>query len=458
MDFFIKNNTLVGYSGTETNIFIPEGVTSIDATVFYESENLQSITIPNSITHLEDGIFYGCKNLQSVTISNGVTQIDYGVFLKCENLKNITIGNNIKNINKNAFPEKMNVRKWVLAPNTVDETQCKMLLDVFGTQNLALSFLLDTMETNDIILKNLQSRITAKKFREKFAPILIKEKEASAFAKLLSLVKKMPLDELDSYIDKSKYVPEIQVLLLKYKDQIYPKKLLVKIEELQTKKDLGICEKNLADYKKIFSIKKENGVYLIKKYKGTDRQMSIPTKIKGIPVYFALCDTEFPTDVYLENGHTFINDCMFERFSNLHSISIPNSVTSIGENAFDGCINLQSIYIPNSVTSIGKYAFSGCFNLQNIRIPNDLMMINKGTFSWCTSLKNILIPSGVTSIEEDAFCYCSSLKQITITNSDTIINDNAFSYCKKLTIQAPAGSRAEKYAKEHNLKFQILLS
>lgn len=46
--------------------------------------------------------------------------------------------------------------------------------------------------------------------------------------------------------------------------------------------------------------------------------------------------------------------------------TIPNGVTSIGDKAFASCEKLTEITIPNSVTSIGDYAFSYCSNLQEV--------------------------------------------------------------------------------------------
>ena len=75
--------SIVGYSGTETSIKIPDtingkAVTSIDDYAFSYRENLTSITIPDSITCIGYEAFYDCENLTSVTIPKNVTEIgDY---------------------------------------------------------------------------------------------------------------------------------------------------------------------------------------------------------------------------------------------------------------------------------------------------------------------------------------------------------------------------------------------
>ena len=47
-------------------------------------------------------------------------------------------------------------------------------------------------------------------------------------------------------------------------------------------------------------------------------------------------------------------------YTDLTSVSIPNSVTSIGKHAFFGCNGLTAVDIPDGVTSIGSNAFEGC--------------------------------------------------------------------------------------------------
>ena len=58
-----------------TNVFLPNGLTSIGDFAFYGCTGLRSVTIPNSVTSIGDSAFSGCTGLTSVTIPDGVTSI-----------------------------------------------------------------------------------------------------------------------------------------------------------------------------------------------------------------------------------------------------------------------------------------------------------------------------------------------------------------------------------------------
>ena len=90
----------------------------------------------------------------------------------------------------------------------------------------------------------------------------------------------------------------------------------------------------------------------------------------------------------------------------------------------------------------------------DVVIPEGVTLIGRGAFSGCTSLTNVVIPGSVTEIGDWAFEDCAGLTSVVIPDSVTAIGEGAFSGCKKLTLHAPAGSHAEKYAKENNIPFK----
>jgi hypothetical protein len=138
------------------------------------------------------------------------------------------------------------------------------------------------------------------------------------------------------------------------------------------------------------------------------------------------------TSITIPNSVIRIRGAAFWNCTSLKSITIPNSVTSIGKYAFENCYNLISIKIPNSVTSIEDDAFYLCTKLASITLPDNLEKISNGILGRCERLTSIIIPSNVTSIGNDAFFWCFGLTSITIPSCVTSIGDKAFYDCNKL--------------------------
>ena len=148
-----------------------------------------------------------------------------------------------------------------------------------------------------------------------------------------------------------------------------------------------------------------------------------------------------PADTYIAiaDGTLGIAGNAFSGFTNLKSISIPNTVSDIGENAFYGCSNLETVTIEgNSLKTIGGYAFYNCKKLPEISLPNSVTSIGSNAFQSCTNLGTFTIPNNVETINQNVFYFCSSLTSVTIPNSVKSIGQNAFASCSKLgTVTIP---------------------
>ncbi len=60
------NISLIGYTGTDTELTLPSGITEINHNAFYDCSTINSITIPDSVTSIGEYAFVLCRSLTSV--------------------------------------------------------------------------------------------------------------------------------------------------------------------------------------------------------------------------------------------------------------------------------------------------------------------------------------------------------------------------------------------------------
>ena len=191
----------------------------------------------------------------------------------------------------------------------------------------------------------------------------------------------------------------------------------------------------------------------------------------------------------IPEGTTAIEEEAFNN-SRMTYVTIPSDVTTIGSCAFDECRNLLQVVIPVGVKKIESQAFMGCRGLRQIIIPATAWEIGDGVFNNCGELVSIVvdpdnpvyeaqdlllvnkvkkiivsasgalkgsftIPDGIKEIAEVAFQGCDELTRITVPDSVTAIGNAAFNiFNDSLVIIGSAGSAAEKYCRENNIRFE----
>ena len=70
---------------------IPQGITAIESSAFYDCKFLTRVTIPDSVTSIGDCAFSLCDSLTSITIPDSVEQIGTNPFTVCSALKSISV-------------------------------------------------------------------------------------------------------------------------------------------------------------------------------------------------------------------------------------------------------------------------------------------------------------------------------------------------------------------------------
>ncbi len=438
------------------DLIIPNSVTSIGSSAFYNCSGLTSVTIPNSVTSIGYNAFHGCSGLTSVTIGNSVTSIGSGAFSGCSSLTSVTIPNSVTSIGKFAFNGCSGLTS-VTIPNSVTSIGefafqgCSGLTSVHisdvaawckisfnGTLSNPLIYahhlFINNEEIKDLIIPNSVTSIGDYAF--------------DGCSGLTSVTIPNNVTSIRYYVFNgcsgltSLTIPNSVTSIEGYTFAYCSGLTSLTIPNSVTSIGDGafFCCRSLT------SVTIPNSVTTIGQsafsYCSGLTSVTIPNSVTSISHNpFGNCSGL--TTIVVESGNpkydsrngcnaiiettanTLVTGCM--------NTIIPNSVTNIGGQAFYGCSSLTSIQIPNSVTSIGFNAFTSCTGLTSIKIPNSVTSIGSGAFLGCSGLTSMTIPNSMTSIGGRVFEDCSCLTSLTIPNSVTSIGDGAFFGCRSLT-------------------------
>ena len=401
-DFVVdKNGIVTEYKGSPTEVTIPARVngttvTGIKERLFEDKRSLTKVTILADIKEISKWAFYGCSGLKEVVLPKGLETIGQRAFDGCIQLEEIVFPEGLKTIGYGSFSGCSGL-KSIQIPLSV--TEVTML--AFDSCTALESLTFQEGETTE------ERKIGVSAFRgctsltEVVLPAGVKL-EGNVFGGCTSLTE--------------------------YK--------------VQEGSAYEIFDKCLYE-------------------KGRAKLVAYPAG-KGAEI-------TFPEEI------TAIGDRAFVGCENLENVEIPDTVTEIGFFTFDGCSGLKkvtlpknlgsikeglfyntgitSIEIPETVTDIDSFAFAYCQGLKTVTIPGKVERVDQLTFFGCGNLRSVYIQEGVKSIEVNAFADCYSLKTLAIPKSVTEIEKDAMPENENLTIYGEAGSYAETYANENNIKF-----
>ena len=119
-----------------------------------------------------------------------------------------------------------------------------------------------------------------------------------------------------------------------------------------------------------------------------------------------LREIDIPASVEIINGDAFC------RNTNLKKVTFNEGLVKIEYDSFLGCESIESIVCPSTLRTIDRSGFQGCKNLKQISLNEGLVSINSYAFSGCTGLTDIVLPSTLEDCKEYAFSGCGNIKTI----------------------------------------------
>lgn len=168
----------------------------------------------------------------------------------------------------------------------------------------------------------------------------------------------------------------------------------------------------------IYTYTNGNSEIKIVKYMGTDKHVTVPDFIEGLPVTNL---DSYSFSFYSSNKYNN-PDCFY-----IETVTLPDSIKTIGDNAFYDCCYLYKINMPSKLKTISEKAFMYCYSLESIDLSDGIIDCGADVF-YGTKIKKIDIGSKgkVTDLAiHDYFLRGSNIEELTITAERIWFYDNS---------------------------------
>lgn len=466
-DFIIENCVLKAYKGRSKNVSIPEGITMIGNGAFsycqlcsveipegvthigrdaFSGTNLSAVTLPQSLQEIGVNAFGLCYMLTEMIIPDSVRKIGSKAFNHCGKLEKIVVGNGVHTIGSDAFADtgwiKKQTENMIYAGNV-------LICAVSTDEELKIPE--GTVGIGGNALRNCAN------LKRICIPSSVQVIETKAFAQCTSL--EIVKVEGNPEIAKDA-IPESAVLTAKNIpfDSIKPK-------QLKHQAILGYFF--VEDTKK--TVPESISKYMAKNFDATVPAIErIPELLERILSRDVLQIEQVELLLEKQQGNAQHCTALLEYKNRRFSKEEEAKHTATKENKQlkgSTAVELKKLWKPLALSD-GSLEVCGYYGADTyVVVPT---MIGKKQVtrigSCCfyvspfdeSNRKNITfidIPEGVSGIGDRAFVGCKALLEIHIPKTVSAIGEYAFWECSSISIHAPAGSYAEKYAKENNIPF-----
>ena len=362
--FQIFERELVFYGGTDQKVVIPDGITSIAASAFWNNTYIEEVVLPQSLEQIGGDCFYYCKNLKRVNIPKNVRIMGNNPFAGCPNL------------------EIVNESPYFLMKDGVLYNKDQTVIIYYPIQNPAEEFSIP--EGVEIIGKH--SFFACNNLKKITIPSSVFRLENNPFS---------GCNRLQVENHSRNYIFDEGIIYNKYLTSVIGCLNGTQAEEVILPETIAAINRN--------SFWNCKGI----------KKLVIPKNVRRIGYNpFAGCENMLlsgnPSGYFIQNGVVFSADktaicCATDRAVG-EQYAVPNEVRTINRGVFSGCRRLKTIAL-NRVICIDKSAFTDCTALETIYIPDTVTYIGEWAFAYCSNLRKVSIKRG-TKIDRNAFNEC----------------------------------------------------
>ena len=410
-------------AGKTGALTLPESVKEIGANGFYNCTQLTSVNLPSSVEKIGDGAFVGCSGLTSFNIPASLRQyylgLGEGAFTGCTNLTAFTVDATNTNyqavndvlfeLNNNtpialvAYPNKKGDKYTIPEMTAIIRDYAFCMTDI---KELVFTGMLQSIGDNAFACCQKLEKVTTNTQIPSHATF------ASAFSNSTGTAKL--------------YVPK------------GTKPLYLALAGWNSFGSNNIIESS-GEGSPMFFVDDASGNF----YQVLDDGESVAliwNQSPSSPTSFTIPSsvthggaTYTVTTVGSEENVVFDDlkmPIVGDRYSQLASLEIPNTVKKFRDYAFYRC-PLTSLVIPNSVEEIGAWSFQCYDKMKSLTLGTGLKTIGRRAFAGCAA-QTLTIPEGVTSIGAEAFIYSMALKTLTLPSTLKSIGSYAFGSCISL--------------------------
>lgn len=481
------------YKGTEKTVVIPYMVGSrkiveVDDEAFMDNQDVEKVVFSAGVRRILTDAFNGCKNLKEVVFNSGLESVGSRSFQGCSNLNKIILPETLVNIDSYAFSETA-ISNITLPPSIKSVhgafIHCENLKEVvfpsgevYIASDIFCGIHYGKSNVEKIIMPDDLRIITGVDDRVNLYETAYYADESNWYNGMLYIGNHL----IDSKSESTDLVVREGTVSI---DTAIRGKNLEKVVLPEGLKHIGkyafgycdtIKEVNIPD--SVSSIgfnafhrdlyendesKWENGILYIGKnlYKAKADVSEVVVREGTLSICrYAFDRNNTLKEISFPVGLQYIDEEAFSSCGNLSKVILPDGLVRIKENAFNNC-GVEELVISSTVAQIDHFAFQRCEKLKKLTIPGSVKVLGQNLFDGCTSIETVKIEEGVRELSYGMFYNCSNLKDIYIPGTVEKIDNKALNRAGwygiypflEVTIHAPAGSYAEQYAKENEIKF-----